>query len=47
MRNYIPPAQWALLARIEAMPPVRPVADGAVFNAAIEALALGKQPHKG
>jgi indoleamine 2,3-dioxygenase len=47
MRRFMPAAHRATLERIEAMPPIRDVADKALFNEALEALATFRETHLG
>jgi indoleamine 2,3-dioxygenase len=47
MRRFMPKAHRALLERVEAMPPVRGLADKALFNEALEALAAFRETHLG
>jgi indoleamine 2,3-dioxygenase len=47
MRRYMPAAHRALLAEIEAMPPVREVSDPGDFNAALDAIAEFREVHYG
>jgi indoleamine 2,3-dioxygenase len=47
MRRYMPAAHRALLAEIEAMPPVREVSDPDDFNAALDAIAEFREVHYG
>src|SRR5207253_3206791 len=47
MRRFMPAEHRALLARVEAVPPVRALVDRAVFNEALEALATFRETHLG
>jgi indoleamine 2,3-dioxygenase len=47
MRRFMPSEHRAFLARIEAMPPVRDLADKAIYNEALEALATFRETHLG
>ncbi len=45
MRNYMPREHRMLIERVEAMPPVRPLAGKAAFNAVLEAIAEFRSIH--
>ncbi len=45
MRRYMPANHRALIERIAALPPVRPLADRKVFNTALEAIARFREVH--
>lgn len=47
MRNYMPVEHRALIAEVEAMPPVKEVADREAFNAVLDALATFREVHYG
>lgn len=47
MRNYMPAAHRALLEHIEAMPPVRHLADADAFNGVLDAIAAFREVHYG
>ena len=47
MRRFMPADHRAFLARVEAMPPVRDLADKSLFNEALEALATFRETHLG
>jgi indoleamine 2,3-dioxygenase len=45
MRRFMPAEHRAFLERVEAMPTIRGVADKAVFNETLEALATFRETH--
>jgi indoleamine 2,3-dioxygenase len=47
MRRFMPAEHRALLERVEALPPVRGMADKALFNEALDALAAFRETHLG
>lgn len=47
MRNYMPRAHRAVLVEIEAMPPVRELAERDTFNALLDAIASFREVHYG
>jgi indoleamine 2,3-dioxygenase len=47
MRNYMPPKHRMLIEHVEAMPPIRPLANREAFNAVLEAIAEFRSIHYG